>query len=420
MLYMKRLAITIISVFLLFFSFVPRAYAADSCADLYGITSVQGLGVSFPSGSKTIHNISFNIGTANPGDTYYAKVTTGYSAALEQTAKEQPNNSQLSFSFTSEWALNDVVDGNQAQSTSRTVSLYKSQPGFDDKLCELGSYTVERAEVGRTCSQIVIFQIRNGQECYGGSQSRGCIDESDKLRVQALGVSEDGQPFDGNVKIKVVKDGLDYGKDIGPVSLDESGNTGTILYDNPGEGSYDFIVQTPKAGLNFCSTSLNITGQCTEDTMCDTDQPPPPDIPPPLGSDEYIICDQIDSTLTGPTGGNLREQCEKCVEGNGRENNGIWTAIGCIQREPAQIAQALIIAGLMMGGGVGLLMILAGAFILTTSGGDPKRVSEAKEMITAAIIGLLFIIFSVTILQFVGTSVFQIPGFGSASLGDAP
>ena len=68
--------------------------------------------------------------------------------------------------------------------------------------------------------------------------------------------------------------------------------------------------------------------------------------------------------------------------------------------------------GLTMGGGVALLMILGSGFILSTSAGDPKRTGEAKEMLVAAITGLIFVIFSVAILQFIGFSVLQIPGFG--------
>ena len=59
-------------------------------------------------------------------------------------------------------------------------------------------------------------------------------------------------------------------------------------------------------------------------------------------------------------------------------------------------------------------MILVGAFMLSVSQGDPNKTKEAKEIITSAIIGLLFVIFSVTILQFVGVEILHIPGFGES------
>jgi hypothetical protein len=75
--------------------------------------------------------------------------------------------------------------------------------------------------------------------------------------------------------------------------------------------------------------------------------------------------------------------------------------------------QRFIEIGLGVGGGICLLMTLAAGFMITTSQGDPKQFNEAKDMITSAIVGLLFIIFSVFILQFIGVTVLQIPGFGS-------
>ncbi len=65
-----------------------------------------------------------------------------------------------------------------------------------------------------------------------------------------------------------------------------------------------------------------------------------------------------------------------------------------------------------MSGGVALLTFLAAGFIFSTSQGDPKAYGKAKEMMTAAIVGILFVIFSITILQFIGYEILKIPGFG--------
>lgn len=101
------------------------------------------------------------------------------------------------------------------------------------------------------------------------------------------------------------------------------------------------------------------------------------------------------------------QRCLECFE-----SEGIWTAVGCIPRTPQKIISTLIQIGLVISGAIVLIMILVGAFMLSTSQGDPKKTQDAKELITSAIIGLLFIIFSVTILQFIGASAIKIPGFG--------
>jgi len=93
-------------------------------------------------------------------------------------------------------------------------------------------------------------------------------------------------------------------------------------------------------------------------------------------------------------------------------NRGIWTAVGCVDRNPSAMISKIITIGVGILGGIFLLRILAAAFTFATSQGDVKKTSEAKEMLTEAIIGVLFILFSVTILQFIGSSVLKIPGFG--------
>ncbi len=130
----------------------------------------------------------------------------------------------------------------------------------------------------------------------------------------------------------------------------------------------------------------------------------------------YAVCDQIPDDAKTVNGESAKKECLKCINGgndDGEEKNkGIWTAVGCIKSNPTELIQALIRLGLGAAGGVALLSLLAGGFMLSVSEGDPKRVGQAKEMIVASLSGLLFIIFSVTLLQFIGWSILKIPGFG--------
>jgi hypothetical protein len=91
---------------------------------------------------------------------------------------------------------------------------------------------------------------------------------------------------------------------------------------------------------------------------------------------------------------------------------GMYTAIGCIQTDSKSIVVYLVKTGLGIAGGIALLMILAGAFLVTTSAGEIKRLQQGKEIISSAVMGLFWIIFSVTILQFIGVTIFKLPGFG--------
>jgi hypothetical protein len=116
----------------------------------------------------------------------------------------------------------------------------------------------------------------------------------------------------------------------------------------------------------------------------------------------FSLCGQIAESSP------LRQQCESCS----LDRNGVWTAVGCISTKPESMVKAFLQIGLSASGGIAILMMLSAGFILSISQGEPKRTTQAKEMFTSAIVGLLFVIFSITLLQFIGVSLIQIPGFG--------
>ncbi|MEO8581599.1 MAG: hypothetical protein ABI425_03355 [Patescibacteria group bacterium] len=100
--------------------------------------------------------------------------------------------------------------------------------------------------------------------------------------------------------------------------------------------------------------------------------------------------------------------CDACLA-----NGEIWTGVGCIPfKTGVATVRAIIVLGLGITGTAVVLMTLYAGFMFSTSQGDPKRVDEAKSAVTSAIIGAFFIIFSVTILQFIGVSILHLPAFG--------
>jgi hypothetical protein len=67
---------------------------------------------------------------------------------------------------------------------------------------------------------------------------------------------------------------------------------------------------------------------------------------------------------------------------------------------------------LSIAGIVALGLIIFSGYRLMISQGNPEQVKNAREQLTAAIIGLLFIIFSLVILRIIGFNILNIPGFG--------
>ncbi len=93
--------------------------------------------------------------------------------------------------------------------------------------------------------------------------------------------------------------------------------------------------------------------------------------------------------------------------------NGSWcnTALGQISTGVGGFSQDLFRIVLGISGGIAVILIIISGYKLMTSRGNPEQLQQAKEQLTAAIVGLLFIIFSLVILQSIGVNILQLPGF---------
>ena len=56
------------------------------------------------------------------------------------------------------------------------------------------------------------------------------------------------------------------------------------------------------------------------------------------------------------------------------------------------------------------LIIIYSGYVLATSQGNKEKIAAARETLTSAILGLLFIIFSIVILEIIGVDILRIPG----------
>lgn len=88
------------------------------------------------------------------------------------------------------------------------------------------------------------------------------------------------------------------------------------------------------------------------------------------------------------------------------------TALGDISTDPTGFIKKVFGILLSLVGGIALLLIIVSGYRLMASQGNPEKVQEAREQLTSAIVGLLFIIFSFSILQIIGIDILRIPGFG--------
>ncbi len=89
----------------------------------------------------------------------------------------------------------------------------------------------------------------------------------------------------------------------------------------------------------------------------------------------------------------------------------IETALGGIRTDVPGFVNRLLSFILGISGGIVLILIISAGYRLMVSSGNPERVQAAREQLTSAIVGLLFIIFSLVILQVITRDIIGIPGF---------
>lgn len=103
--------------------------------------------------------------------------------------------------------------------------------------------------------------------------------------------------------------------------------------------------------------------------------------------------------------------CLSCVEDE-KNPKGIPTPLGCVKTNPAGLVSFILKFLLYISGGIAVLLIMFGGYNMMTSQGNPEKLQGAQETITSAVVGLLFIIFSLVLLEIIGVDILRIPGFG--------
>lgn len=103
---------------------------------------------------------------------------------------------------------------------------------------------------------------------------------------------------------------------------------------------------------------------------------------------------------------------------------GRWyTLIGCINTNlgtfqaegaAASVIQTLLNLVFSVAGGVALLYFLYGSFLVLTSQAEPEKLNQGKRTIYAAIVGIIFCLSSVFIINLLASGVLKIPGFGGS------
>lgn len=89
--------------------------------------------------------------------------------------------------------------------------------------------------------------------------------------------------------------------------------------------------------------------------------------------------------------------------------NHFYTGFGCLSTQPGEFTTQMSSLFFSLIGGIAFLSFIYGAAIIATSRADAGRLNQGKRIVAGSIVGLLFALLSVFIIQFLARSL-GLPG----------
>lgn len=98
-----------------------------------------------------------------------------------------------------------------------------------------------------------------------------------------------------------------------------------------------------------------------------------------------------------------------------------FTMLGCIsagtnvgftdQKGAPSFVQAMLNVVFSLSGGIAFLYLMYGGFIVLTSQADPEKLNYGRRLVYGSIVGLIFTLGSVFLVNLIGAGILRIPGF---------
>ncbi len=112
--------------------------------------------------------------------------------------------------------------------------------------------------------------------------------------------------------------------------------------------------------------------------------------------------------------GDDQKACLSCMKtggkADGQQTGKVWTVFGCVDSTGTAGIFGFFFSLLSyMIGGIATLLFIYASFLYMTSAGDAEKIKKAKTLMTAIVSGILFIIFSIMIMRFIGLTLFDLP-----------
>ena len=392
------LTLVVLNVFLTFAT-PTQTFAQSTCtfsASPTNVTALEGTQVS-------ISGAIFNGITIDPSDgrTFYIlERQTGRRFDVQNGSGSRFNNGSLSFRLTDDNGGANFFEG----SPTYNLALYHYVGGFgnDELVCELPT-TLQNGDL--LCTSFSIDPSSGPSNQVFTVSGTGCGTRNGSYNLY---IELNGEPTDLSNIIQVTNGSFSAG--ISGVTV---------------EGAYDvwLIDPTLQNPGSFPLGQGSFTITSVENVMCGDPVPPnSPDCPAtcpsvldpasPTGwSCTAVVTSVVEWKLCRQAYDESNPRFQQCLNCHNTSEDGIWTAFGCIRTKQDLIVTSLSRLGLGLGGGIALILVLYGSFTISTSTSNPQRLQNGQQILISALVGLLFMILSVVVLQFMGVEILRIPGF---------
>ena len=163
----------------------------------------------------------------------------------------------------------------------------------------------------------------------------------------------------------------------------------------------------------------------------------------PTSGPGFVSCDRCGYCPPNPAPSNW-ESCRQCLYPNvagpattnttllidqttnqalPAQKGRMYTMFGCIATDlgsfqsegaAASVVQTILNLIFSITGGAALLALIYGAFLVLTSQAEPEKLNQGKRIIFGAIIGVVFTLGSVFLVNLLASGVLKIPGFNAS------
>lgn len=104
--------------------------------------------------------------------------------------------------------------------------------------------------------------------------------------------------------------------------------------------------------------------------------------------------------------------CKDDVSKVGVTCTKVVTAFGDVGTQPGAFITRLFSILLAASGAIAILLIMRAGYRIMTARGNPEGIKEGREQLVAAIVGLMFLVFSFVLLQVIGVDLLRLPNAG--------